>query len=84
MSGAVPDSARHEVKFVSAVVRDFRGAAELVARHELDRRATVLFSAVWDELAPETLAGWILKEGLAVRLNIQLHKYLWGPETEGV
>jgi 7-carboxy-7-deazaguanine synthase len=74
----------HEVKFVIADERDFRWAAEQVARHELDRRATVLFGPVWGELDPETLAGWILKEGLAVRLNIQLHKYLWGPETEGV
>ncbi|MFQ6672028.1 MAG: radical SAM protein [Candidatus Tectimicrobiota bacterium] len=74
----------HEVKFVIADERDFRWAAEQVARYELARRATVLFGPVWGELAPETLATWILKEGLPVRLNIQLHKYLWGPETEGV
>ncbi len=74
----------HEVKFVIADERDFRWAAEQVESHGLADRATVLFSPVWGELAPEVLAGWVLKEGLPVRLNIQLHKYLWGPDTEGV
>ncbi len=74
----------HEVKFVIADERDFRWAAEQVESHALADRATVLFSPVWGELAPEVLAGWVLKEGLPVRLNIQLHKYLWGPDTEGV
>ncbi len=74
----------HEVKFVIADERDFRWAAEQVESRGLAGRATVLFSPVWGELAPEVLAGWVLKEGLPVRLNIQLHKYLWGPDTEGV
>ncbi len=74
----------HEVKFVIADERDFRWAAEQVESRGLASRATVLFSPVWGELAPEVLAGWVLKEGLPVRLNIQLHKYLWGPDTEGV
>ena len=74
----------HEVKFVITDERDFRWAAEQVESHGLADRATVLFSPVWGELAPEVLAGWVLKEGLPGRLNIQLHKYLWGPDTEGV
>ena len=76
--------AHHEVKFVISDERDFRWAAEQVARYGLVERATVLFSPVWGELAPDTLGQWILKEGLSVRLNIQLHKYLWGHEAEGV
>lgn len=74
----------HEVKFVIADERDFRWAAEQVSSHRLSDRATVLFSPVWGELDPRTLSEWILKAGLPVRLNIQLHKYLWGPEAEGV
>jgi 7-carboxy-7-deazaguanine synthase len=75
---------KDEVKFVISDEKDFRWAVEQVARYGLTRRAKVLFSPVWGELEPSTLASWILKEGLPVRLNIQLHKYLWGPETEGV
>jgi 7-carboxy-7-deazaguanine synthase len=74
----------HEVKFVIADERDFRWAAEQVSSHRLSNRATVLFSPVWGELDPRTLSEWILKAGLPVRLNIQMHKYLWGPEAEGV
>lgn len=74
----------HEVKFVIADERDFAWAAEQVSLHGLEERARVLFSPVWGELSPETLADWILKAGLPVRLNVQLHKYLWGPDTEGV
>ena len=74
----------HEVKFVIADERDFRWAAEQVESRGLADRATVLFSPVWGELAPEVLAGWVLKEGLPVRLNIQLRKYRWGADTEGV
>jgi 7-carboxy-7-deazaguanine synthase len=74
----------HEVKFVVADERDFRWAAEQVSLHGLEQRSRVLFSPVWGELSPTTLSEWILKAGLPVKLNVQLHKYLWGPDTEGV
>lgn len=74
----------HEVKFVIADERDFLWAKEQILLRDLHRRSTVLLSPVWGELTPVALAEWILKAGLPVRLNIQLHKYLWGPDVEGV
>ena len=73
-----------EVKFVLADRADFDWAAAVVRERSLSGRTTVLFSPVWGELAAETLAGWILEEGLPVRLQIQLHKVLWGPDRKGV
>jgi 7-carboxy-7-deazaguanine synthase len=43
-----------------------------------------LFSPSHDDLSPVDLARWILEDGLAVRLQLQIHKYIWGAETRGV
>ena len=57
----------------------------MVRRHTLETRCgTVLFSAVHDLLPPARLAEWMLADRLPVRLQIQLHKHLWGAETRGV
>lgn len=77
-------TARDEVKVVIADRVDYEWARAEVRRHRLDARLPVLFSVVHGELAPETLAGWILEDGLGVRLQVQLHKLLWGPDTKGV
>jgi 7-carboxy-7-deazaguanine synthase len=73
-----------ELKFVLADERDYAFARELVQRHELAARVPVNFSPVHGALAPDLLSKWILDDGLPVRLNLQLHKYVWGPETKGV
>jgi 7-carboxy-7-deazaguanine synthase len=44
----------------------------------------VLFSAVHDRLSPKDLAEWVLEDRLQVRLQIQLHKIIWGAEARGV
>ena len=44
----------------------------------------VIFSPVFDQLAPRSLAEWILRDGLEVRMGLQLHKFIWGPEARGV
>ena len=49
----------------------------MVAAHELDKRCEVLFSPVHGELSATELAEWILADRLPVRMQIQLHKYLW-------
>jgi 7-carboxy-7-deazaguanine synthase len=54
----------------------------LLQSHSLDKKCTVLFSPSYRQLQPEILAQWILEDRLAVRLQVQLHKYLWG-ETPG-
>jgi 7-carboxy-7-deazaguanine synthase len=52
-------------------------ARELIGRHKLTQRCPVLLSAAWGQLNPTDLAAWILRDGLDVRLQIQLHKLLW-------
>ena len=67
-----------EVKFVLAGRADYDWAKDVLERHGLARRATVLFSPVTGELAPSTLADWIVADRLPVRFHLQLHKILWG------
>lgn len=73
-----------QVKFVLASRSDYDWAKEQLKAHRLHERHTVLFSPVWETLAPRILAEWILEDGLQVRLQVQLHKILWGPDKRGV
>ncbi len=74
-----------EVKFVIGGRDDFEWSRDVLRRYDLAKRChAVLFSAVFGLLEPKMLAGWILDDGLAVRLQLQLHKYIWRPEKRGV
>jgi 7-carboxy-7-deazaguanine synthase len=73
-----------QLKFVIASRRDFDWTAAVVRQHRLDARFTVLLSAVFGAVAPVELAGWLLESGLQVRLQLQLHKYVWPPDARGV
>lgn len=74
-----------EVKFVIRDRVDYEFAREVVARHALiGRTAAVLLSPVHGVLAPKELAAWILEDRLAVRLQLQAHKYIWGADVRGV
>jgi 7-carboxy-7-deazaguanine synthase len=76
---------RDEVKAVLASREDYVWALERVREHRLHERvAAVLFSPVHGRLAPDTLAAWILEDRAPVRLQLQLHKYLWGADARGV
>ena len=83
---------KDEVKFVLSTRRDYEFAREFSAQHRLPGRVRqVLFSPVfedpdgkWPGLEPQTLAEWILADGLPVRLGLQLHKFIWHPATKGV
>ena len=75
---------RDEVKFVISCRDDFLWALEVVNRYELTRRVPVLISPGFGAVPPREAAAWILESGLPLRLNLQLHKYLWGPEARGV
>jgi 7-carboxy-7-deazaguanine synthase len=76
---------RDEVKFVIQDRQDYEFARGIVQRHDLtSRTAAVLFSPVHGVLAPKTLAEWVLADRLAVRVQLQLHKYIWDPQTRGV
>jgi len=74
-----------EVKFVIQDRADYEFARGVTARHGLAGRcAAVLFSPVHGVLAPQELAAWILADGLPVRLQLQVHKYVWGTHARGV
>ena len=74
-----------EVKFVIGDRADYEFARETVTRHGLiERTAAVLYSPVHATLAPKELAGWILQDRLEVRLQLQIHKYIWGADVRGV
>jgi len=68
-----------QVKLVLRDRGDYEWARMKIAEHDLtERAAEVLLSPSWGELDPGTLADWILEDRLPVRLQIQLHKVLWG------
>jgi 7-carboxy-7-deazaguanine synthase len=75
-----------EVKFVIGDRGDFDYARTFITERLSSCRdlKPPLFSAVFDRLNPERLVRWILEEHLDVRLQIQLHKVIWGPEKSGV
>ena len=88
-----PDSGEHEknryenieclqsndqVKFVICSEQDYQWSKQLLQEYDLVSRCEVLFSPCHGELEAGTLADWILQDQLGVRLQIQLHKYLWG------
>ena len=75
---------RDEAKFVIADRRDYEWARELLRERRLAERCTVLFSPVHGVLDPGVVARWVLEDGLDVRLQVQLHKYLWPGVERGV
>ena len=78
-------TARDQVKFVIATRADYEYAREIVQRERLaERCGTVLVSPVHGELPLRDLAEWVLDDRLPVRIQLQLHKYIWDPQTRGV
>ena len=69
-----------QVKFVICGREDYDWAREMLQRHDIAQRCTVLFSPVHGKQDATELADWILRDRLPVRMQIQLHKYLWGNE----
>jgi 7-carboxy-7-deazaguanine synthase len=76
---------RDEVKFVVADRADWEFAREVIEKYELCARAlAVLVSPVWGVTDLRELADLIASSGLNVRMQLQMHKYIWGPEVHGV
>jgi 7-carboxy-7-deazaguanine synthase len=74
-----------QIKFVILDEKDYDYARDFVARHRLhDCVDEVIFSPVFGQLAPRQLAEWILRDGLDVRIGLQLHKFIWEPDARGV
>jgi len=73
-----------EVKFVVTSEDDFRWSLEVVRAHRLEDRVAVLFSPVFGKVEARDLARWMLESGVRGRLNLQIHKIVWGPSARGV
>jgi 7-carboxy-7-deazaguanine synthase len=74
-----------EVKFVVANRGDWEFALSTIERYDLIRRTkAVLISPAWAEIDLKELADWVVGCGLEIRMQLQLHKYVWGPEVQGV
>ena len=73
-----------EVKFVIADRNDYEASVRTMRKFDMASRATVLFAPVFGSIRPETLVEWMLADRLPARLNLQLHKIIWGPDAEGV
>jgi 7-carboxy-7-deazaguanine synthase len=78
-------SDKDEVKFVVADRADWDYAQAVIGKYELQTRArAVLISPAWEQIDLQDLASWVSQSGLNVRMQLQLHKYIWGPEVRGV
>ena len=75
---------RDAVKFVVCDEADFVWARDLIAERGLGGRCNVLLSPSFGQVEPSTLVTWMLRDKVPARLNLQIHKYVWPPETRGV
>jgi len=76
---------KDEVKFVIDDRKDYDWAKDIVAKYNLAQQVNhVHFSPVYGKLVPKELAKWICHDNLDVRMQIQIHKYIWGPDARGV
>jgi len=74
-----------EVKFVVANRDDWDFARKVVRDYDLESRAgSILISPAWEQIDLQELADWIVESGLKMRMQLQMHKYIWGPDTTGV
>ncbi|HSS20225.1 MAG TPA: radical SAM protein [Pyrinomonadaceae bacterium] len=76
---------KDEVKFVITNFDDWRYTLEVIQRYELDKRTkAILISPAWESVDLKAVADWVSASGLEIRMQLQLHKYIWGPEARGV
>jgi len=73
-----------EIKFVIADRADYEWTQTIIRRYDLSARCAVLVSPVFDSLAPVDLVDWVLRDRLPVRVQVQLHKIVWDPQTRAV
>ena len=73
-----------ELKFVIGSREDYDWTIEILKKYNLIKKCSVLFSTVFGKLEPVTLVNWILEDNLDVRFQLQMHKFIWEPDTKGV
>jgi 7-carboxy-7-deazaguanine synthase len=73
------------VKFVVKDRDDYEYARNILSTHDLARRAAAIhLSPVHGVMDPKTLSEWVLADRLPVRVQLQVHKYIWSPDARGV
>ena len=78
-------TARDEIKFVLTGRADYEWMRETLASHSLAKLgAGLLASPAWGQLDPKDLVAWVLEDALPVRVQVQLHKVIWGRDAQGV
>lgn len=78
-------SARDEIKFVLKNRTDYEWMRAVMTDHALPTKTpNLLASAVFGALSPRTLVEWVMADSLPVRVQLQMHKYIWSPDTQGV
>ena len=77
-------TAGDELKLVLRDRADYEWARELMGGRLLGTDVPISLSPVHGELDPRNLCAWLLEDGLTARLNLQLHKYIWGADARGV
>lgn len=77
-------TARDQVKFVISDREDYLWARDVIKKRGIAHKMEVLFSPVHGKLEPSRVAGWILEDRLPVRLQLQIHKHIWGEGRRGV
>lgn len=73
-----------EIKFVICSRGDYEWSRDFIHQHQLGEGAVVLLSAAWNEISSRDLCAWMLEDALPARLQLQLHKVIWGAEASGV
>ncbi len=73
-----------EIKFVLCDRADYEWARGVIGEHDLTVHHSVLLSPSYDELDPRLLSEWVLADGLPVRVQLQIHKFIWSPSARGV
>ena len=73
-----------ELKFVIGNREDYEWSLEKIKQYNIQGKCTILFSVVFGELEPVQIINWILEDKLDVRFQLQMHKYIWHPQTKGV
>lgn len=73
-----------EIKFVIANRVDYEWTKEIINTYQLDKKSHLLLSPAWGLQKPDELVAWMLEDFLPARLNLQLHKFIWGATKQGV
>ena len=73
-----------EVKFVIGTREDYDWSKQMIDQYRIAGRCPILMSVVFGVLEPVQLSEWMLEDKLDVRLQLQMHEYIWSPETRGV